>query len=49
MGRAPEKTKLFRTEKRRDPDGDSDLWIVKTSGLVNHFYFWCLDDDFGAL
>ena len=38
-GRAQEKTALFRTEKRRDAHGDTYPWIVKTTGLVNHFYF----------
>jgi hypothetical protein len=47
VGRAQEKTKLFRTEKRRDANGDSYPWIVKTTGVVNHFYFYCYDDDFG--
>ena len=47
VGRAQEKTKLFRTEKRRDADGDAYPWIVQTTGLVNHFYFYCVDDDFG--
>ena len=39
VGRAQEKTTLFRTEKRRDANGDSYPWIVKASGLVNQFYF----------
>ena len=47
IGRAQEKTNLFRTEKRRDANGDSYPWIVKTTGLVNQFYFYCLDADFG--
>src|ERR1700682_5924561 len=47
VGRAQEKTPLFRTEKRRDSNGDCYPWIVKTTGLVNHFYFYCYDDDFG--
>src|ERR1700682_4365143 len=47
IGRAQEKTNLFRTEKRRDSNGDSYPWIVKATGLVNHFYFYCLDADFG--
>jgi hypothetical protein len=47
VGRAQEKTKLFRTEKRRDSNGDSYPWIVASTGLVNHFYFYCYDDDFG--
>ena len=47
IGRAQEKTALFRTEKRRDAHGDSYPWIVKTTGLVNQFYFYCVDADFG--
>jgi hypothetical protein len=47
VGRAQEKTNLFRTEKRRDAHGDSYPWIVKTTGLVNQFYFYCVDADFG--
>ncbi len=39
IGRAQEKTKLFRTEKRHDANGDSYPWIVQATGLVNHFYF----------
>jgi hypothetical protein len=38
---------VFRTEKRRDADGDSYPWIVKTTGVVNHFYVYAVDDDFG--
>lgn len=47
VGRAQEKTNVFRTEKRHDAAGDSYPWIVKTTGLVNHFYFYCVDADFG--
>jgi hypothetical protein len=47
IGRAQEKTSMFRTEKRRDADGRSYPWIVKSTGVVNHFYFYCLDADFG--
>ena len=47
IGRAQEKTALFRTEKRRDAHGDCYPWIVKTTGLVNQFYFYCVDADFG--
>ena len=47
VGRAQEKTPLFRTEKRRDAHGDAYPWIVKSTGLVNQFYFYCLDADFG--
>ncbi|MGH3967107.1 MAG: hypothetical protein ACRDTV_03055 [Mycobacterium sp.] len=47
IGRAQEKTNLFRTEKRHHSDGHAYPWIVKSTGLVNHFYFYCVDDDFG--
>jgi hypothetical protein len=47
VGRAQEKTTLFRTEKRRNLAGRAYPWIVKTTGMVNHFYFYCLDADFG--
>ncbi|SNQ49855.1 hypothetical protein FRACA_3800003 [Frankia canadensis] len=47
IGRAQEKTPLFRTEKRRDTEGKTYPWIVKTTGVVNHFYFYCVDDGFG--
>src|SRR6266550_1957000 len=38
IGRAQEKTKLFRTEKRRDRDGRSYPWIVASTGVVNQFH-----------
>jgi hypothetical protein len=47
IGRAQEKTSLFRTERRRDINGDSYPWIVKTTGVVNHFYVYAVDADFG--
>jgi len=47
IGRAQEKTALFRTEKRRDAEGRSYPWIVKTTGFVNHFYVYAVDADFG--
>src|SRR3954468_2060003 len=47
IGRAQEKTSLFRTERRRDAEGKSYPWIVKTTGVVNHFYVYAVDADFG--
>lgn len=47
IGRAQEKTTLFRTEKRRNAEGRSYPWIVKATGLVNHFYVYAVDADFG--
>ena len=48
VGRAQEKTKVFRTEKRRNPEtGSSYPWIVTGTAIVNHFYIYAFDDDFG--
>jgi len=48
VGRAQEKTAVFRTEKRRNPTtGASYPWIVKTTAVVNHFYIYAVDVDFG--
>lgn len=47
VGRAQEKTGLFRTEKRRGADGRSYPWIVRSTGVVNHFYVYAVDADFG--
>ncbi len=47
IGRAQEKTHLFRTERRRDADGEAYPWIVKTTGVVNQFYVYAVDEDFG--
>ena len=47
IGRAQEKTYLFRTERRRDADGEPYPWIVKTTGVVNQFYVYAVDADFG--
>lgn len=48
IGRAQEKTAVFRTEKRRNTQtGRSYPWIVRSTGIINHYYFYCFDDDFG--
>ena len=47
IGRAQEKTAVFRTEKRRNSQGLSCPWIVKSTGMVNHYYFYAVDEDFG--
>ncbi len=48
VGRAQEKTTVFRTEKRRNEvTGATYPWLVRTTAMVNHFYFYCLDADFG--
>ena len=47
IGRAQEKTTLFRTEKRRNAEGVAYPWIVRSTGMVNHFYVYAVDADFG--
>ena len=48
VGRAQEKTRVFRTEKRRNPvTGASYPWIVSSTGVVNQFYVYCVDAEFG--
>jgi hypothetical protein len=48
IGTAQEKTKVFRTEKRRNPvTGATYPWIVTSTAMVNQFYLYCLDADFG--
>src|ERR1700720_2691672 len=47
VGRAQEKATVWRTQRRYHADGSSYAWLVKTSALVNYYYFYCLDEDFG--
>ena len=47
VGRAQEKNRVFRTERRRDREGRTYPWIVKTTGIINQWYFYCVDEDFG--
>ena len=48
VGKAQEKTPVFRTERRRNAQtGQSYAWIVRSTAMVNHFYFYCVDGDFG--
>lgn len=48
VGKAQEKCTVYRTEKRHNPrTGKTCAWIVKSTALVNQYYFYCLDRDFG--
>jgi hypothetical protein len=48
VGKAQEKCTVYRTEKRHNPrTHKSYAWIVKSTALVNHYYFYCLDRNFG--
>jgi hypothetical protein len=48
VGRAQEKTTVLRTEKRRNPTtGQAYPWLVRSTAMVNHFYVYAVDADFG--
>jgi hypothetical protein len=48
VGRAQEKTAVWRTRQRRDAATRMPYpWLVKESAMVNHFYFYGFDRDFG--
>jgi hypothetical protein len=48
VGKAQEKTPVFRTEKRRSPTtGKPYPWIVRSTAMVNHYYIYAVDRDFG--
>ena len=48
VGKAQEKCTVYRTEKRHNPKtGRAYAWIVKSTALVNHYYFYCVDENFG--
>ena len=48
IGKAQEKARVFRTEKRTSPStGKTYPWIVPGSAMVNHYYIYCFDRDFG--
>src|SRR5262249_52376038 len=48
MERAQENARVMRTERRRSRfTGGTYPWIVESTGMVNHYYFYCVDEDFG--
>jgi hypothetical protein len=47
IGKAQEKVRVFRTERRRAPDGATYPWIVRSTALVNQWYIYIRDRDFG--
>jgi hypothetical protein len=48
VGVAQEKARIFRTERRHNPHtGAAYPWIVTATAMVNHYYFYGVDDDFG--
>jgi hypothetical protein len=49
IGKSQEKVRTFRTEERLNAAGETYPWLVKTTAMVNQYYFYLLDDDFGLL
>lgn len=48
IGKAQEKTPVFRTERRRnEKTGATYPWLVRSTAMVNPFYIYCMDRDFG--
>ena len=49
-GVAQERQRVFRTSKRRNPvTGATYPWLVPGSGVVNQYYFYCVDEEFGPV
>ena len=48
IGKAQERCKVFRTYTKTNPNtGKTFASLTKTSAMVNHYYFYCVDKDFG--
>ena len=48
VGKAQEKTPVIRTEKRWNPrTGRPYPWLVWSTAMVNHWYWYAVDRDFG--
>jgi hypothetical protein len=48
VGKAQEKARIMRTERRRCArTGATYPWIVASAAMVNRYYFYCVDEEFG--
>ena len=48
IGRAQEKARVLRTERRHDPaTGATYPWLAASTAMVNQYHFYAVDDDFG--
>jgi hypothetical protein len=48
IGKAQEKAPVYRTIKRRcERTGKTFPWLMKSTAMVNHYYFYCVDREFG--
>ena len=49
-GVAQERQRVFRATKRRNPvTGATCPWLVPGSGVVNQYYFYCVDEESGPV
>lgn len=49
VGKAQEKASVFRTERRRSETGATYPWLIRSTAMVNHYYLYVPDADFGPL
>ena len=50
VGTAQEKAHVPRTERRHEPNSDRTCaWLVSSTAMVNYYYFYVVDEDFGPL
>src|SRR5260370_4463458 len=50
VGKAQERQRVFRTTKRRNPTtGVTYPWLVRSTAMVNQYYVYLVDADFGPL
>ena len=48
IGKVQEKATVYRTVKRRCAEtGRTYPWLMKSTAMVNHYYFYCVDKEFG--
>ena len=38
---------MQRTQRRRRSSGSTYAWLVDSTAMVKHFYFYVFEDDFG--
>ena len=49
IGKAQEKARVVRTERREDPVHGPYPWLASSTAMVNHYYVYLVDEDFGPL
>ena len=50
IGKAQERARVLRTERRYDPvTGTRYPWLTNSTAMVNHYYIYIFDENFGPL